>query len=48
MLTFPALGFGLGLRVPHYEAILAARPAVDWLEVLTENYRSREAGRSTT
>ena len=38
MLTFPALGFGLGLRVPHYEAILAARPAVDWLEVLTENY----------
>ncbi|MBV8405691.1 MAG: DUF692 domain-containing protein [Gammaproteobacteria bacterium] len=38
MLTFPALGFGLGLRVPHYEAILATRPAVDWFEVLTENY----------
>src|SRR6516225_5669402 len=38
MLTFPALGFGLGLRVPHYEAILATLPAVDWFEVLTENY----------
>src|SRR3974390_1683406 len=38
MLTFPALGFGLGLRVPHYEAILATRPPIDWFEVLTENY----------
>jgi len=38
MLTFPALGFGLGLRVSHYEAILATQPAVDWFEVLTENY----------
>jgi len=38
MLTFPALGFGLGLRVDHYEAILAERPRVDWFEVLTENY----------
>ncbi|MGH8138943.1 MAG: MNIO family bufferin maturase [Steroidobacteraceae bacterium] len=34
----PSLGFGLGLRVDHYEAILADRPAVDWFEVLTENY----------
>ncbi len=31
-------GFGLGLRPPHYEAILADRPAVDWFEVLSENY----------
>jgi len=38
MLTYPALGFGLGLRVDHYEAILAGRPAVDWFEALTENY----------
>ena len=37
-MTFPALGFGLGLRVPHYEAILATRPPIDWFEVLTENY----------
>jgi uncharacterized protein (UPF0276 family) len=38
MLTSPSLGFGLGLRVDHYEAILADRPPVDWFEVLTENY----------
>ncbi|HEY3785635.1 MAG TPA: DUF692 domain-containing protein [Steroidobacteraceae bacterium] len=34
----PSLGFGLGLRVDHYEAVLADRPPVDWFEVLTENY----------
>jgi hypothetical protein len=38
MRTYPALGFGLGLRVEHYETILEERPAVDWFEVLTENY----------
>jgi uncharacterized protein (UPF0276 family) len=38
MRTFPALGFGLGLRVEHYETILEERPAVDWFEVLSENY----------
>ena len=37
MLKSP-LGFGLGLRVEHYEAILADRPPVDWFEALTENY----------
>jgi uncharacterized protein (UPF0276 family) len=34
----PDLGFGLGLRVDHYEAILAGDAPVDWFEVLTENY----------
>jgi uncharacterized protein (UPF0276 family) len=34
----PALGFGLGLRVDHYEAILSGQPPVDWFEALTENY----------
>jgi uncharacterized protein len=34
----PPLGFGLGLRVDHYQAILAGNPPVDWFEVLTENY----------
>jgi uncharacterized protein len=38
MLTCPSLGFGLGLRVEHYEAILADRAPVDWFEALTENY----------
>jgi len=39
MASLPApLGFGLGLRVDHYEAILADNPPVDWFEALTENY----------
>ena len=32
------LGFGLGLRPTHYAQILDGRPAVDWFEVITENY----------
>jgi uncharacterized protein (UPF0276 family) len=31
-------GFGLGLRPPHYEALLSEPHAIDWLEVITENY----------
>lgn len=34
----PYLGFGLGLRTDHYEAILETRPAVDWFEIISENY----------
>ena len=34
----PFLGYGLGLRPEYYETILAERPAVDWFEVLSENY----------
>lgn len=30
--------FGLGLRPAHYEEIDETRPALDWLEILTENY----------
>lgn len=36
------LGFGLGLRPQHYPAILDGRPeaagAVDWFEIISENY----------
>jgi len=32
------LGFGLGLRVDHYETILNSAPAVDWFEIISENY----------
>jgi len=38
MTTAVELGFGLGLRTDHYEAILETRPRVDWFEALTENY----------
>ncbi|MGI9330936.1 MAG: MNIO family bufferin maturase [Gammaproteobacteria bacterium] len=33
-----SLGFGLGLRTNHYEAILDEAPPVDWFEILSENY----------
>jgi uncharacterized protein (UPF0276 family) len=32
------LGFGLGLRTDHYDAILSERPAVGFFEALTENH----------
>jgi uncharacterized protein (UPF0276 family) len=32
------LGVGVGLRSPHYRQFLQEKPAVDWLEVHTENY----------
>jgi len=31
-------GFGLGLRPEHYRDFAQGGPAVDWLEILTENY----------
>ena len=34
----PFLGFGLGLRPDYYEEILTQKPALDWFEILTENY----------
>jgi uncharacterized protein (UPF0276 family) len=34
----PYLGFGLGLRPQHYTDILEGDPAVDWFEVISENY----------
>ncbi|MES1196204.1 MAG: DUF692 domain-containing protein [Steroidobacter sp.] len=33
-----SLGFGLGLRTAHYDAVLADHPDVDWFEVISENY----------
>ena len=38
MSALPSLGYGLGLRVDHYEEILRGQPNIDWLEVLSENY----------
>ncbi|WP_296673720.1 DUF692 domain-containing protein [Sulfuricaulis sp.] len=34
----PFLGFGLGLRPTHYETVLNESPAVDWFEIISENY----------
>jgi uncharacterized protein (UPF0276 family) len=32
------LGVGVGLRVPHYAAILAEKPPVDFFEIISENF----------
>ena len=36
--SLPFLGHGVGLRVPHYERALAGGLAVDWVEVVSENF----------
>lgn len=36
--TIPNLGIGLGLRIPHYDAIFAHKPDVDWFEIISENF----------
>ncbi|MDE0855716.1 MAG: DUF692 domain-containing protein, partial [Nevskia sp.] len=36
--ALPQLGFGLGLRTDHYEAIVQESPRVDWFEAISENY----------
>ena len=37
-LGLPNLGFGVGLRSPHFSHILNHWPKVDWFEVISENY----------
>src|SRR6185369_9139857 len=37
-LGLPDLGVGVGLRIPHYAHILEHRPAVDWFEIISENF----------
>jgi uncharacterized protein (UPF0276 family) len=34
----PDLGVGIGLRTVHFGEILAKKPALDWFEVLSENF----------
>ena len=35
---FTDYGIGIGLRVPHYNHILAEKPTVDWFEIISENF----------
>ena len=35
---FAYLGHGIGLRPPHYAEVVRDLPAVDWFEVITENF----------
>ncbi len=34
----PNLGIGVGLRPVHYQEIFATEPAVDWFEIISENF----------
>lgn len=34
----PFYGFGLGLRTEHFDAVLDENPAVDWFEIISENF----------
>lgn len=38
MTTDRVQGFGLGLRTEHYRDFRERRPAVDWLEIISENH----------
>ena len=38
MSDFPYLGHGIGLRPVHYQQVVEQPPAVDWLEVISENF----------
>lgn len=37
----PDLGVGVGFRIPHYAKVLDERPAMDWFEVISENFMVR-------
>lgn len=34
----PALGYGVGLRRPHYSRVIDDHPRIDWFEVISENF----------
>jgi uncharacterized protein (UPF0276 family) len=34
----PDLGIGVGFRVPHYHEVVTEQPAMDWFELLSENF----------
>jgi uncharacterized protein len=36
--NLPDLGIGIGLRTVHFPHILSQKPAIDWFEVLSENF----------
>ena len=37
-LGLPHLGFGVGLRSVHFDYVLEHEPAVDWFEIISENF----------
>jgi len=37
-MSFPHLGFGIGLRSAHFECVLRDQPDVDFFEIISENF----------
>ena len=37
-LGYPDIGLGVGLRTAHFSYILQNQPAVDWFEIISENF----------
>lgn len=42
--SLPDIGFGLGLRAPHYDDYLKSRPKLGWLEIISENFIDAHQG----
>ena len=36
--SYPNLGIGVGLRIPHYPEIFEQWPEVDFFEIISENF----------
>ncbi len=44
-LSQDSLGFGVGLRRPHYDTFLKERPqSIEWLEIISENFMKAHRG----
>jgi uncharacterized protein (UPF0276 family) len=41
-LGYPNLGLGVGLRTVHFQHILKSKPAVDWFEIISENFMNSQ------
>ncbi len=37
-MKYPYLGYGLGLRSDYFQQILSEKPAIDWFEIISENF----------
>ena len=40
--NLPFLGFGMGLRPPHYPHIFEHKPNIDWFEIISENFMDND------
>lgn len=41
-ISWPRLGFGIGLRTEHFDSVAEAESRVDWFEAISENFMATE------